>query len=412
MSDEPKRLLIQLQLSNYDKHGKYILEADSGWNMMINRAMIMLDMNKNLTIDMLVPKISQTKTKPTSIVGKYKNFDRVNFICHKLPNHAFKTRYHFNFQEEALALKNNYYTHVYINDPMLFRNYKALFNCEFKYNPFFMTHSHFIDNPEAPKVPKEITYWYGQIEAALRSDFNFWQCYSAYKIFLKSMGNFYHQDYVKFVKGKSMPWDDGYSTQEINIPIDYEKLRFKLPEDKVIIFVPNRVSYEFDYTNTCKFLFDWANKLWEMRKDFVVVFGNPNQKVLNAEIIKKCKPAINVVPNTFTRNEYRYVAKMSHINVGLYDNDSYGGTAWRELIDAGCLPLSPDVYEYKKFFDKTKYPFKVKPDFSDIVERLDELVEYAKCNNKKKNFGLKKCVLKECAVENTTEKCMKIVGLI
>lgn len=374
------RLLVQSQLSNYDDNGNYILECDSGFQMMTGRLIEMLKLDSKLQVDMTVPENHQTVTRPEDITRDYPGFDRVTFLRQDLTNHAIKTRFDFPWDdtERMLRTTGKEYTHVLINDPMQMRNYKALFARSFGTKPKIVTHSHFIDNPESPKVPDDVTYWYGQMEAAIRSDWNFWQCESAMNIFFDSFGRYYNADIVQRVREKSEPWDDGYSSTEINMPIDYSRLRFRLLKDKVVVFVPNRVGRSFDYTNNGKFLFDIVNTLADRRHDFVVVAGNPSQKVSNDELAKSCKPYIKLVDGTFTRNEYRYVARQSHIVVGLYDNDSYGGTAWRECIDLGCLPLSLDIFEYKRFFDRTQYPFKVRTDFSDTNEQLSKLIDYAK----------------------------------
>jgi len=421
------RLLIQTQLSNYDISGKYILECDSGWNMMIGRIIEILKHNETLKIDILVPKDEQVLTKPEEIVSQYANFNRVKFLKQRLTNNAVKNRYDFNYHEleNLLSDKAKEYTHVYINDPMLLRNFKSLFYLSFKCQPKFITHSHFIDNPENPKVPADVTYWYGQMETAIRSDYNFWQCESAMNVFFESMSNFYSSDIISVIKNKSEPWDDGYSSSEINTPIDYGKLRFKLPKDKLIVFIPNRVGglgKSFDYTNAGKFMFGGQelNNLYNIRKDFIVVSGNPSQKISNDELTHLCKPYVKLVPGTFTRNEYRYIASKAHINVGLYDNDSYGGTAWRECIDLGCLPLSVNIYEYKLFFDELSYPFKVNVDFGNMIETLNDMLnfsrEYSYCDENgvtryTKDFNIRKSVLEKCSYEKTTPNKLIKMGL-
>ena len=112
------------------------------------------------------------------------------------------------FSEIESLIKPNAteYTHVYMNDPMLLRHYKSLFYLAFKHKPKFVTHSHFIDNPENPKVPTEVSYWHGQVEAALKSDYNFWQCESSMNVFFESMSKQYSRELVEQVKNKSEPW--------------------------------------------------------------------------------------------------------------------------------------------------------------------------------------------------------------
>lgn len=423
-----KRLLIQLQLSNYDANKTFVLECDSGWQMMSGRILEFLKHNKKLIIDVICPLDTQVKTLPEELIQHFDPsfLERINFLKTKLIPNALATRYDFNFDEIKSLLKPyaKQYTHVYMNDPMLVRHYKSLFFLAFKHSPLFITHSHFIDNPENPKVPLEVSYWHGQVEAALKSDYNFWQCESSMNVFFESMSKQYSNELVQQIKDKSEPWDDGYSTTEINSQIDYYKLRFEIPSNKIVIFVPNRVGgsgRSFDYTNAGKFLFEIINKVYHERDDdFIVIAGNPSQKFSNDELNNMCKPYLKLINDTPTRNEYRYLAKRSHINVGLYDNDSYGGTAWRECIDLGTLPLSIDMYEYSAILQKAEYPFLCKADFSDIKKKIHELINYAKQNSRIKDdkvifdndWNLRNIILERCSYEYTTKNKMKKINLL
>jgi len=383
---------------------------------------------KYSTLYVVCPLDEQVKTKPETLLNHITSIKRVNFLKTKIIPSAIKTRYDFNFLEIENLLSQNArnYTHVYINDPMLLRHYKSLFYLSFKHKPKFITHSHFIDNPENPKVPEEVSYWQGQVEAALKSDYNFWQCESSMNVFFESMSKQYRDDVVEQVRSKSEPWDDGYSTTEINTTVNRSSLRFELEnddlKDKIIVFIPNRVGglgRSFDYTNAGKFLFEMVNRLYEVRQDFAVIAGNPSQKISNDEIAERCHPYLKLIDDTFTRNEYRYVARKAHINVGLYDNDSYGGTAWRECIDLGCLPLSINMYEYKNVFDKTAYPFVVNNDFSNMLSVLSDLIDYAHndsysdgdTNRYLEDFSLRDVVVNRCSYECTTLAKMQKIDL-
>ena len=187
------RLLIQLQLSNYTTEGVFVLECDSGWQMMTGRIIEFLKHNNKMIIDIICPLDSQVKTVPEELLNSVIDSERINFLkTYLLPN-ALKTRYDFNFVEieNLLSATAKDYTHVYINDPMLLRHYKSLFYLSYNTKPRFITHSHFIDNPENPKVPQEVSYWHGQVEAALKSDYNFWQCESSMDVFFESMSKQY-----------------------------------------------------------------------------------------------------------------------------------------------------------------------------------------------------------------------------
>lgn len=423
-----KRMLIQTQLSNYDTNGKFILECDSGWQMMAGRVRVMLDMVPDLYITLMGPRTSQLMTQPERVSVELfaKHSDRVKYLEHKIIPNALATRYDFDFDELGGLLfgkGKEKYDYVYLNDPMLLRNYRALFFVEGKYLPKFFVHSHFIDNPACPKFPKEASLWMGQCEAARKADYNFWQCESSMETFFEEMSKEYLPHIVDEVKAKSSPWDDGYSIDEISSDIDFTNIRFdddafdELTRGKKVIFVPNRIGgmgRSSDYTNCGKFMFEVLPELRKLRDDFVVVAGNPSQKIFNHELEELCgkNGYMNLVPNAFNRDEFKFIASNSDIAVGLYDQDTYGGTVARECIEQGCIPFWLDNFEYAAIARETGHGmerFLAKPDFSDIVEKLSLLMD----NTNKIPYGsLFEVVRERCAYERTTEKALKLMGIV
>ena len=426
------RVLMQMQLSNYDTQGRYILECDSNFQLTVGRTREWLKHDPTLHIDILVPNGYQTLTSPENLTEGIPGFaERVTFIRQKLTNHAIKTRYDFDFEHVGHVLSEfgDLYTHVYINDPLLYRHFKALFFMKFKSKPKFVVQNHFIDEPKCPKFPSDVSMWHGQVEAAIRADVNVFFGEQLKQDLLGSMKEHYNTKTIKSVEKKTLVWKGCYSSTEINTPVDLTDLRFDPNHEifdgqKMIVLVPNRVGgmgRSSDYTNAGKFLFEVANEVYKTRQDFVVVAGNPNQKFTNAELAAMCKPLVNLVPDTFRRNEFRHIARKAHINVGLYNQDTHGGTAWRECIDLGCMPLSNDMHEYKHFFDKVKYPFRVKNDLSDVAEVFNDLLNHVKKTwyvlpnehiTRSEDFGLRKAVVDECSYENSAEQCMKDIGLL
>jgi hypothetical protein len=417
------RILVQTQLSNYDTNGLFILEADSGWQMVMGRVREMLKDPDVRQIDIMCPSPAQLKTLPNQIYPLFKNDSRVRYIFHKVVPNALATRYDFNFEklEDVLATEKPY-THVYINDPMLLRNFRALFFLKMGYMPKFIVHSHFIDNPECPKFPVEASLWMGQLEAALKADWNFWQCESALEIFLESAGKWLQPHLVEEIRQKSSPWDDGYSQAEITTPPNMNNVRFSLentPDDIVTIFVPNRVGgmgRSSDYTNCGKFLFEIANELWQERQDFMIIAGNPSQKFSNDELNNLCQPYVKLFDGPPTRDEYRYIGRKADIAVGLYDQDSYGGTAARELVELGCLPVWIDRYEYSRIGREAG--FARAQELSDVKNLLSRTIDYVKNRNTggvyheldiKKEDMLKNVVRDRCSYESTTPKAMEIM---
>jgi len=270
---------------------------------------------------------------------------------------------------------------------MLVRHYKALFYINCKLTPKFIVQTHFLDSPVARIVDDPISYWHGTVEACLKSDSVLWHCVSMQKVFEEAVRQDYKDHIVDAILAKSDCWKDGMSTHEINQPVNMLNLRFDPAlieqDNRVLVWVPNRVGglgKSFDYTNNGKFLFDTVPELWKQRQDFVVVAGNPNQKITNDEISTLCPAYMKLVPGALNRDEYRWLSAHAELVVGLYTNDTNGGLASLEAIEHNALPLFPDIYEYKVYFDAVGWPqdMRIKPDLSDatkIVSRRLDLIQ-------------------------------------
>jgi hypothetical protein len=435
-----KRILAQLQLSNYDTSGVFILECDSGFQMVFGRLREMLRAVPDLIVDVLGPRRSRLRTQPEDIVPEVFASGRVRWIEIDIIPNALATRYDFMLEQVCnnLSLRDHKtstdirYDGVYVNDPFHLRNFKALFHLYAGYQPKFWVHSHFVDDPSCPKFPVDASLWLGQVEAAIKADWNFWQCESAMNIFFEEMGKTYLPHVVNNVKAKSTPWDDGYSIDEVRSPINVSNIRFDIAsvkqqlKNKVVLFVPNRIGgrgRSSDYTNCGKFMFDILPELRKLRTgkglafnhDFVVIAGNPSQKFFNHELEKECgqNGFLNLVPDAFNRDEFKWVASHSDIAVGLYNQDSYGGTAARECIELGCVPLWLNNYEYATIAKFANWPYVARPDMVDLVSMTDALIE---CVKSKYHLGwldqLQTIVRNRCSYESTTPCALKIMNLV
>jgi len=206
--------------------------------------------------------------------------------------------------------------------------------------------------------------------------------------------------------------------------VDLKNMRFT-PEEwvaktqgKVVIFVPNRIGGKgrsSDYTNCGKFMFDLLPELRKKRQDFVVICGNPSQKIFNTELEEWCcaDGYVSLVPEAFNRDEFKFVASHSQIALGLYDQDAYGGTAARECVELGCMPLWLDVNEYSSIAREVgDYPYVVKPDWSNFVAVTNCLINY--CQHPASPGWLPKLqqhVRERCSYEATTSATMARMGL-
>jgi len=370
------KILWQLQLSCTTPDGKFVMTADSNWQVFITKATEMIKLNQSLHFDVIVPKKNQCTEDIDELVHDAGITQNISLIRIPIIANAAATRFDFPYALVQEKLKNTLkkYTHVYINDPLQLSHYRALFHLN-REKPKFILQTHFLDSPVARVVDPELSYWYGTVDACRKSDMFLWHSDSMQEIFRDALYKEFRPEIVHNIMMKSGVWKSGYSINEIRRPVNEKNIRFDVSQFacKTLVWVPNRVGglgKSFDYTNNGKFLFDIVPKLWHKRKDFVIVAGNPSQKISNDEIAALCPAYVKLVDGPLNRDEYRWLSTRSNIVVGLYTNDTNGGLASLESIEFNAVPLFPDVYEYKKYFDAVDWPdhMRVKPDLSDIID--------------------------------------------
>lgn len=432
------KILWQLQLSNY-ANDQFILSADSNWQIMVTKLIKMLELDPDMKVDILMPMFDACSESPQKLLANSfggKSPQGVNFLQVPIARNALRTRYDFSYDiyKELIRAEvkvEGEYTHVYVNDPLHLGNLKAMFFLEKFGSPKFIVQTHFLDNPGNQIAPPECSYWHDQVAAQFKADVCLWHCKSMEDVFFNALARDYTEHRVQEVRDKSYVWKDGYSTKEISQPVDFNNVRFDIEQfnDKKIVFVPNRVGglgKSFDYTNNGKFLFEYANQLAELRDDFVIIAGNPNQKITNSELDAHCKPYVKLVDGALTRDEYRHLCRVSDVVVGLYTNDTNGGLASLEAIELGTLPLFPDIYEYKVYFDAVQWPesLRIKPDLSNTVEVANNILDHVGIHNFKLEGGkqryctsnvfsaLQGFVRKYASYEHTTSEAMKRLWML
>lgn len=431
-----KRLLIQVQLSNYDTSGKFILEADSNWQIWAWRSREMLKLNPELEIDLLLPLREQLMTQPEDFAPEAFESGRLHTRHIRVLPNAPATRYDFNMMElvDVLEIRKNltvgqYYA-VFVNDPALLPNFKAMFYLYGKYVPKFFLQIHFVDHPQwsgRQKFPAEVSLWSRQVEAMRKADINFWMCQPTADVVVQDMLTEYNLPVVTMMLDHSHIWDDGYSQYEASLPWDPKNLRFDPAEvekkmlGKIVIFAPNRVGGRgrtSDYTHIGEFLFEKLPELRKLRQDFVVLAGNPSQKFSNQELEAELGQYgfLNIIPNAPNRDEYRWIRANSDISVHLYDTEHHGGVASRECVESGCLPLWTDCNEYKHMAEAGQYRVGMcAPDRSDLVPVLNNLMDMLRQHPAamiKVQEQLREAVRNRCAYERTTPEAMKLMGLL
>ncbi len=416
------KILWQLQLSNYTKEGKFVLSADSNWQIFLTKVLELIKLDENIHIDVILPELNDCLESPINALYDVGiSTKNVHPIHIPIQANALATRFDFPWKIILEKVKPfiDSYTHVYINDPLLLPHYKALFYINSKNKPKWVLQTHFLDSPMARVVDDEISYWHGTIEACTKADIFLWHCKTMQDVFKQALLKEHNNDFVESLMKKSDVWKDGYSIKEITKPINMNNVRFNLTDKcgtKTIIWVPNRVGglgKSFDYTNNGKFLFEIVPELWKKRQDFVVLAGNPNQKISNDEIAQNCPAYIKLVDGPLNRDEYRYLSQCADIVVGLYTNDTNGGLASLESIEFGAVPLFPDIFEYKVYFDAINWPteLRISPDLNDAHLVLNKLLDFMYSNDlDDKVASLTKFIRDYSSYESTTKHMFSTLG--
>lgn len=416
---------LQLSVANLDK--KFILTADSNWQIFVTKAINMVKVNPDIEITALVPYSKQCVERPWDLLVEHGLTKNVHIAEIPINVNPLATRYDFPWDviNAALGLGAtrdcshhlSRFTHVYINDPMLLRHYKALFYVE-KQKPKFIVQTHFLDSPSGRIADDDISYWNGTFEAVEKADVALWHCDSMNEVFSNDACADFSRERALNAIMKCEVWKDGYSIDEIRKPVVMANVRFDLEkavQGKKIVWIPNRVGglgRSFDYTNNGKFMFEIVPELWKRRQDFVVIAGNPNQKISNDELAKLCPAYVKLIDSAPNRDEYRYLSAKADIVVALYLNDTNGGLASLESMEASdgkVMPLFPNVNEYKTYFDSVSFPdeFRVNDDLSNTVDVLDRLLDVS---NSELTKELLNFVRYYAAYEYTTPKMMDYLG--
>jgi hypothetical protein len=114
----------------------------------------------------------------------------------------------------------------------------------------------------------------------------------------------------------------------------------------------------------------------------------------------------DLVPDALNRDELRFVMRESHIVVGLYDQDAYGGTASREAIELGATPLWIDTNEYALLAGRAGFSYLARPDFSDIAHvaaRIASGISDGDAELHAASARLRSVVRRTCSYESTTQ---------
>lgn len=284
----------------------------------------------------------------------------VHYETHNFSLSPIINRYNFNAQEWAPLLDS---TDIVINNiPEISRNIRAVLGSRkiplisYHHFPDYIEENQLVGNWQNGEL---FSYFWRQLDGALSSDLNVFNCKSSLRGWLTSVG-YFTQDY------------DFYTlTDRHHIYLPYTDLDEYKPtsDEKFSEFTavfPARIT-ESLYTNWQKVFALFSDDKTKGR----VIICNPSEQK-GIEVLEKMgylqdfrydDNGYLVLPNGkilvspgFTREQYIEVCSKSHVGICLYEHERYGGIAIREVVGYGnVMPVCLNKYECAKWYNGS-YP--------------------------------------------------------
>ena len=359
-------ILYVLQQSIYNNNNKW-LTADSNINMMTGMLRTVLE-KRDWKFKILVAPL-----KDFADINSYDEIfkhDNVEFVPFNFPVNAFTNRQNFVVKDWNKVLKKYKPDIIWNNITEVSRNIKTLlFNN--KIDSKLITTCYWLDAPEIgqEKVDTSISYDWRQFDGFECSDLVAFTCESTKKAWTKNAKNKFNKKYINDILKKSVIWDFGYSSYELNSEYDedfYREIKNKTSNKQIILFL-NRLS-GINYTHHEEFI-EAVNMLAKERDDFVVIFTNPSQKYSWDSLRSYVDNLVVLKEDSLTRGEYSTLLKAGNISVHLFEKELYGGCAHRESIESENIVVTTKVNEYLRIQGKS-YKFYCTVNPESIKDKL------------------------------------------
>ena len=350
-------ILYVPQISMYDKKtGKLIPEADGNINMMQNFINEWIKYRPNDYFYILLPY--ELRDWSDKIYANRTKLYYDDFVVSARIN-----RFNFPFNDFAIEL-GNYRFDLIINDVIeLSRNFKAMTNVEFGYNPKLISNIRHVD--EVDERNADYDYTLRVADGIQCSDYVTILSDSMKDILLRNLENYFDVNFVNEMEDKIEVFEPSISEKELNA---YEHLAKIYDKNNKIITFPGRLSDgEEKRTNWDKF-FDAVIELRKTRKDFQVYLTDPN----NSMNFNLKHPYINSIDRN--RSLFLKLLQQTDIIVSLMDIQGFGGISIREALLFGNMPVIPFKHEYTKMMNE-KYEGFIKGDIT--VEKLVDKLNWA-----------------------------------
>jgi len=293
------------------------------------------------------------------------------FVFSSFPTNNVLQRYHFDANFYYNLLKNNQYDVIINNVDTNSRNIRAILE-NLKSSMKLITFVHFIDLPSKYVTTKMTSYFRRQIDSALASDCTWFLSKLNLTNFLLEAVPFVTADEYMRLCDTCIVMPLVFSDSNLRSRIATANTFPSLHGNRKTVIFPNRLS-ENNYTHHVNFI-GAVNNVYK-KIDFDVYMTNPNEGI-SYDILEK--EVDNIVfpfgKRRLNRSEYFRLLCSSDFIVALF-RETHGGTACREAIYAGAIPIIPSRNDYLMLRDQLFYDMDFKM-VDDDLSNLEEVLEY------------------------------------
>lgn len=365
-----RNILYNTQMSMYDKQtNKLTPESDGNINMMRNT---IIEWNKYFPDDMfhiLLP--SEVKSQLSSIMPNGTTYAAPIFYDSYVVS-ARVNRYNFPMNElSSIIREKNLKFDLLINDVIeISGNFKQMFNINFGYIPKIISNIRHTDES------RKSDYIYRVIDGMKNSDITTILSESMIPRLVEQMYNAgLDGRYINgmFDKYRLTPFEPSMSSHSL---YKYTRMAKEIDLNKAIITFPGRLSPgEEKRTNWDKFQ-EAILMLREERQDFEIYLTDPNNS-MTSELKENLVDWVYTIPKD--RDIFLKLLNRTDIITSLMSVEGFGGISIREALVFGCLPVIPNVDEYKKMAPENYPGFVDMPVTADgIKDSLNWAINFVK----------------------------------
>jgi hypothetical protein len=253
---------------------------------------------------------------------------------------VFFSRFEFRSKAMKKCIEKIQPDIIFCNDPCQVGGLRAVLS-NLGFDIPIVSYNHWMDNEFDRKVPVYMTYYYRQVEGAIKSDLCCFNSDFAIDLFNRGV----HCEFQNQIASKIT-----FKSLKVPPPLDFSQFRPKKKFDKFTIIFSHRISsLPYYWTNWTRFL----DLLVDSESDFDVIVTDPSGKLTDADK-HKYYDMFPRIKNIGCLSYEAYLDKLakSHMAVGLFAHKGMWSISLAEAIASKCATIIPNHSGYKELVPK------------------------------------------------------------